>query len=229
MKKYLVTALILLCSATFATAQSSYPVDRNIDITTTAKVMVAPNKFYVQIVIADNLGGGKKGIELTEKSILIPTLKKMGIDVEKQLSFSDYDSNFNSKGKIVLSKSYQLIINDAAQLTTIISTLKQGGISDVNIMRAVYADSDKMIDSLKVEAVNKAKHSATVIADATKDLVSDVLYVRYYENNYNAESRPMMLAMKGDSANEAESYTPISFKEIELSVTMQVVFKLVKK
>ncbi|MEG1936534.1 MAG: hypothetical protein RR132_03210 [Rikenellaceae bacterium] len=77
MKKYLVTALILLCSATFATAQSSYPVDRNIDITTTAKVMVAPNKFYVQIVIADNLGGGKKGIELTEKSILIPTLKKI--------------------------------------------------------------------------------------------------------------------------------------------------------
>ncbi|MEG1936535.1 MAG: SIMPL domain-containing protein [Rikenellaceae bacterium] len=149
--------------------------------------------------------------------------------VDNQLSFSYYDSNFNSKGKIVLSKSYQLIINDAAQLTTIISTLKQGGISDVNIMRAVYADSDKMIDSLKVEAVNKAKHSATVIADATKDLVSDVLYVRYYENNYNAESRPMMLAMKGDSANEAESYTPISFKEIELSVTMQVVFKLVKK
>lgn len=228
MKKYLLSALLLLGGATFASAQTSYPVERNIDVITTAKTMVKPNKFYVQIVITDNLGTGKKGIEQTEKTILVPTLKKMGVDIAKQLSFSDYDSNFTSKNKIVLSKSYQLVMTNPEQMTNIITALQKEGISDVNILRAVYSDSAKTIDSLKVAAVNMARHNAEIIASATKDKVKDVLYVRYYENNYNAEYRPMLMAAKGMNDSATESYEPISFKDIELSVSMQVVFKISK-
>lgn len=229
MKKHLITALLLLCGTNVALAQYSYPVDRNIDITTTAKAMVKPNKFYVRIVITDNLGAGKKGIEQVEKSTLVPTLKKMGVDIDKQLSFSDYDSNFNSKQKVVLSKSYQLVLNNPEQLTNIITALQKEGISDVNIMRAVYTNSSKAIDSLKVEAINMARHNAEVITSVTKDKIGDILFVRYYESNYNAESRQLLMSSKSmsDSYDEV-NYEPISFKDIELSVTMQVVFQLTK-
>lgn len=227
MKKGLI---FLLCAliAMPVLAQTTYPVKRNVEINTSAKRMVTPNKFYLQIVIKDNAGAGRKGIEKTEKEVLVPTLRKNGVDVSKQLTYRDFQSEYVSKTKIVLSKSYQLILMDSEQLNNIIEALRQAGIADVDIFRAVYTDSPAVLDSLKTEAIQRARKNAEIIAAATGDEIGEVLYVRYYDQNYDNYYRPVMMSAKGAMADqEAAVYEPISFRDIELSVSMNIVYELV--
>ena len=228
MKKFI---LFLLCAlpAITLSAQSTYPVKRNVEITSSAKRTVEPDKFYVRVLINDNNGAGRKGIEQTENNVFIPTLKKEGIDVKTQLTISDYSSYYEGKSKIITTKSYQLILTSAKQLNSVMSALQNAGISNTNVTRAVYTKSTQVVDSLKKEAIVRAKKNADIIAEATGDKVGKVLYVRFYDQNYDTDYfRPMSMGLKGAVAdsNSESSYQPISFRTIDLSVQMTVVYAL---
>lgn len=71
---------------------------------------------------------------------MISALKGVGIDVEKNLTVDDINSDlqkyFLRKSTISASKSYTLKVKDAADLGKALQTLNDAGISDVNLQKA---------------------------------------------------------------------------------------------
>ena len=82
-KSYLIVLIVLLFGS-FTFAQEKNFIDQNyIEVTGKAELNIVPNEIYISIVLKED-NKEKKTIAKLE-SELIPTLKSLGVDVEKDL------------------------------------------------------------------------------------------------------------------------------------------------
>ena len=76
---------------------------------------------------------------------MIDALKKLGVDVEKQLKVANMSSDFYKKASSLTTAKYQLLLHSAAEVGDVTAALGDLGISNVGIVRVTRSD----IDSLK--------------------------------------------------------------------------------
>ena len=137
---------------------------------------------------------------------MIAALKRLGVNVEKQLKVANLSSEFFKKNTSVATAKYQLQLGSAAEVSKVWQALDNLGISNVSILKVSHSKIDQYKEQVRVEAMQNAKQSAQTVFD-------DNMAV-------------MRSAKAAGLAEDAAADEPLDFKTIKLQYNVQAKFVL---
>ena len=233
MKKLFFAIAFVAISLGLASAQEKN--EAFIDINGSAKVKVIPDRAEIEITLRESDLKGKYTLKEWEDKLAL-ALVNAGVDAKKQLSlYRQYVSPAKRK-TINQYKTFKLEVYSAEEAQNVMDELVQNEISTGRVTKVWLADRDAVADSLKVEAIRKAKHDATVLAEAIGQSVGSAIRINYYPSRPAVVYRNVMLKSSGaETMAIAEDSAPvlpqINFEEIEIeeNVTVQFVLNPVKE
>lgn len=232
MKKHFWT-FVLITISSLAFAQKNFIDQPFIETTSSADSLVVPNKIYISINLNEADSKNRKSVEEQERQ-LESILKKLNIDIEKNLSLLDLSSNFKNyflKGQNVLkSKIYSLLVGNAVTAGKVLAELENVGISNVNIVKTEYSKADELILELKSKAVAKSKLTAEKLAKPLNQKVGKALFISDI-NTFSPmyEMQPMGIQMKAmASMADSQVADPINteFQKLKFEVRVNVKYAL---
>lgn len=224
-------AVALLAIPATAQIQEAFP--SYIQVNGRAEKEITPDEFYLSIVVNERESKGKITVEQQQKE-MTAALRKLGIDIDKQLKIANMSSElFKKKGSVTTAK-YQLKVGSAAQVSKVYEALDGIGISNVSILRVSHSKLDEYKEQVRVEAMRNARQSALTMAEAIGQRVGKCFYI--YDSNsdvmpayYNNAimTRGMKLYAAADSAVEtADEEEALDFRTIKLQYNVQAKFVL---
>ncbi len=177
MKKWMIlAAAVVLAAPVFAQTQEAFP--SYIQVNGRSQMEVTPDEFYLSIVINERESKGKITVE-TQQRQMIDALKKLGVDVEKQLKVANMSSDFYKKASSLTTAKYQLLLHSAAEVGDVTAALGDLGISNVGIVRVTRSDIDSLKEQVRLDAIHNAKSSAEALAGAIGQKIGMFLYLRF--------------------------------------------------
>ena len=226
MKKWMIlAAAVVLAAPVFAQTQEAFP--SYIQVDGRSQMEVTPDEFYLSIVINERESKGKITVEIQQRQ-MIDALKKLGVDVEKQLKVANMSSDFYKKASSLTTAKYQLLLHSAAEVGDVTAALGDLGISNVGIVRVTRSDIDSLKEQVRLDAIRNAKSSAEALAGAIGQKIGKCFYnydvaPQYYDNMMMVRSKAMM----ADSAEAGAPEEPsLDFKTIKLEYNVQTKFVL---
>ena len=228
MKRFILAAAVaLLALPAAAQVQEAFP--SYIQVNGRAEREIAPDEFYLQIVINERDSKGKVSVESQQRD-MIAALKRLGVNVEKQLKVANLSSEFFKKNTSVATAKYQLQLGSSAEVGKVWQALDGLGISNVSILKVSHSQLERYKSEVRVEAMRNAKQNAATLAEAIGQTIGKCFYV-YDSNNdvmpvfYN--NRAVMRSAKAfDAAEAAAEEEPLDFKTIKLQYSVQAKFVL---
>jgi hypothetical protein len=119
MKRLFIALLVSISIYGYAQTGEKNFIDQNyIEVTGKAELEIIPDMIYLKIVLSDKINKDKLPLTEIEK-VMIEKLSELGIDVNKDLSLLNFASSLRAqwlKTDVVLTKQYQLIVQDAKTL-----------------------------------------------------------------------------------------------------------------
>ncbi|MBN1821617.1 MAG: SIMPL domain-containing protein [Prolixibacteraceae bacterium] len=208
-------------------------IDLNyIEVTGQAEMEVIPDEIYLNIFLNEKDSKGKENLEELEKE-MIKKLEKIGIDVSKDLSISDFASNFKNywlrDNKIFTSKQYQLITHDGATTGKVFKELESIGISNISIEKVDHSKIEDFKKEVKIKAMVAAKYKAGSLAEAIDQEVGKAIYIQELNNNVYPRMMEKVsnIVIRGVSTLSNESAPPdIEFEKINLEYSILARFEL---
>jgi uncharacterized protein YggE len=209
-------------------------IDQNyIEVNGRAELEVVPDLIYLKIVLSDKDNKNKQSLDEIEKS-MVGKLTEIGVDVKKDLSVKDFDSNFKkywiSKTDVILTKEFQLIVHDAKVLQSVFFGFQKLGISNVSIDRLDHSRIEQFRREVKVNAVKAAKEKAEALTSSINQTIGKAIFIQEldFSNMYEYKNRMSNMAMKIFSPGAAdEVYQPeIEFEKINLQYSILARFEL---
>ena len=236
--KYLIRqkiALRFLITLLLITSLTSYGQSKNfIDqpyLETTARVdtLVIPDRIYLSILITEADTKGKTSVEKLENK-MADKLKKLGIDIEKQLTLTDLGSNFKKyflkKVDVQKDKEYSLLVYDAVDAGRVIMGLESIGISNVNLTKTEYSSMDKLKIDLRQKAVGAAKIQAEAMLIPLDQKLGPALFISDQntgiQNRYQGRIAEVQVFKDGSADQPIE----IEFEKIKVESTVNVKFAM---
>ena len=225
MKKLIAMAVVaLMALPAAAQMQEAYP--SYIQVTGRAEKELTPDEFYLQIVINERDSKGKISVESQQRD-MVAVLRKLGVDVEKQLKMANLSSEFFKKNTSVAMAKYQLQLGEVAKVWQALDDL---GISNISILKVTHSQLDKYKQEVRLEAMRNARESAQEMAGAIGQTIGKCFYI--YDSNSNV--LPVMydnavLMRSAKAVADAESVAeedPLEFKTIKLEYGVQAKFVL---
>lgn len=228
MKRFILAAAVaLLALPAAAQVQEAFP--SYIQVNGRAEREIAPDEFYLQIVINERDSKGKVSVESQQRD-MIAALKRLGVNVEKQLKVANLSSEFFKKNTSVATAKYQLQLGSSAEVGKVWQALDGLGISNVSILKVSHSQLERYKSEVRVEAMRNAKQNAATLAEAIGQTIGKCFYV-YDSNNdvmpvfYN-NMAVMRSAKAFDAAEAATEEEPLDFKTIKLQYSVQAKFVL---
>ena len=228
MKRFILAAADeLLALPAAAQVQEAFP--SYIQVNGRAEREIAPDEFYLQIVINERDSKGKVSVESQQRD-MIAALKRLGVNVEKQLKVANLSSEFFKKNTSVATAKYQLQLGSSAEVGKVWQALDGLGISNVSILKVSHSQLERYKSEVRVEAMRNAKQNAATLAEAIGQTIGKCFYV-YDSNNdvmpvfYN-NMAVMRSAKAFDAAEAAAEEEPLDFKTIKLQYSVQAKFVL---
>ena len=228
MKRFILAAAVaLLALPAAAQVQEAFP--SYIQVNGRAEREIAPDEFYLQIVINERDSKGKVSVESQQRD-MIAALKRLGVNVEKQLKVANLSSEFFKKNTSVATAKYQLQLGSSAEVGKVWQALDGLGISNVSILKVSHSQLDRYKSEVRVGAMRNAKQNAATLAEAIGQTIGKCFYV-YDSNNdvmpvfYN-NMAVMRSAKAFDAAEAAAEEEPLDFKTIKLQYSVQAKFVL---
>ena len=228
MKRFILAAAVALLALP-AAAQDQEAFPRYIQVNGRAEREIAPDEFYLQIVINERDSKGKVSVESQQRD-MIAALKRLGVNVEKQLKVANLSSEFFKKNTSVATAKYQLQLGSSAEVGKVWQALDGLGISNVSILKVSHSQLERYKSEVRVEAMRNAKQNAATLAEAIGQTIGKCFYV-YDSNNdvmpvfYN-NMAVMRSAKAFDAAEAAAEEEPLDFKTIKLQYSVQAKFVL---
>lgn len=228
MKKLIAMAVVALMTLPAAAQmQEAYP--SYIQVTGRAEKELAPDEFYLQIVINERDSKGKISVESQQRD-MVAVLRKLGVDVEKQLKMANLSSEFFKKNTSVAMAKYQLQLGSSGEVAKVWQALDDLGISNISILKVTHSQLDKYKQEVRLEAMRNARESAQEMAGAIGQTIGKCFYI--YDSNSNV--LPVMydnavLMRSAKAVADAESVAeedPLEFKTIKLEYGVQAKFVL---
>lgn len=228
MKRMIVAAVVaMMAMPVFAQQTESYP--SYIQVNGRAEKEIAPDEFYLSIVLDESDTKGKVTIA-KQRHDMIEALKKIGVDVEKNLKVADFSSSYFKKTASLSTAKYQLELNSSEMVAKAYAALGKLGISNIDIEKVSHSKIKDFKMEVRAEAMRNAKATATALAEAVGQKVGKCFYIydsnsdvtpRYYNN---VVMRTMAKANAVvETAYEDES---LDFKTIKLSYDVSAKFVL---
>ena len=228
MKRFILAAAVaFLALPAAAQVQEAFP--SYIQVNGRAEREIAPDEFYLQIVINERDSNGKVSVESQQRD-MIAALKRLGVNVEKQLKVANLSSEFFKKNTSVATAKYQLQLGSSAEVGKVWQALDGLGISNVSILKVSHSQLERYKSEVRVEAMRNAKQNAATLAEAIGQTIGKCFYV-YDSNNdvmpvfYN-NMAVMRSAKAFDAAEAAAEEEPLDFKTIKLQYSVQAKFVL---
>lgn len=228
MKKLIAMAVVaLMALPAAAQMQEAYP--SYIQVTGRAEKELTPDEFYLQIVINERDSKGKISVESQQRD-MVAVLRKLGVDVEKQLKMANLSSEFFKKNTSVAMAKYQLQLGSSGEVAKVWQALDDLGISNISILKVTHSQLDKYKQEVRLEAMRNARESAQEMAGAIGQTIGKCFYI--YDSNSNV--MPVMydnavLMRSAKAVADAESVAeedPLEFKTIKLEYGVQAKFVL---
>lgn len=220
-----VAALVAFPAA--AQMQEAYP--SYIQTNGRAEMEITPDEFYLQIVINERDSKGKISVESQQRD-MVAALKRLGIDVDKQLKVANLSSEFFKKNTSVASAKYQLQLGSSAEVGQVWQALSDLGISNVSILKVSHSEIDRYKEQVRVEAIRNARQNAETLAGAIGQTAGKCFYI--YDSNSNVmpvmyDNAVLMRSAKAyGTAETAVEEEPLEFKTIRLEYNVQTKFVL---
>ena len=220
-----VAALVALPAA--AQMQEAYP--SYIQVNGRAEMEITPDEFYLQIIINERDSKGKISVESQQRE-MIAALKKLGVDVDKQLKVANLSSEFFKKNTSVASAKYQLQLGSSAEVGQVWQALSDLGISNVSILKVSHSEIGRYKEQVRIEAVRNARQNAETLAEAIGQRVGKCFYI--YDSNSDVlpvmyDNAMLMRSAKAyGTAETAVEEEPLEFKTIRLEYNVQTKFVL---
>lgn len=228
MKKLIAMAVVALMTLPAAAQmQEAYP--SYIQVTGRAEKELTPDEFYLQIVINERDSKGKISVESQQRD-MVAVLRKLGVDVEKQLKMANLSSEFFKKNTSVAMAKYQLQLGSSGEVAKVWQALDDLGISNISILKVTHSQLDKYKQEVRLEAMRNARESAQEMAGAIGQTIGKCFYI--YDSNSNvlpAMYDNAVLMRSAKAAADAESAAeedPLEFKTIKLEYGVQAKFVL---
>lgn len=228
MKRFILAAAVaFLALPAAAQVQEAFP--SYIQVNGRAEREIAPDEFYLQIVINERDSKGKVSVESQQRD-MIAALKRLGVNVEKQLKVANLSSEFFEKNTSVATAKYQLQLGSSAEVGKVWQALDGLGISNVSILKVSHSQLERYKSEVRVEAMRNAKQNAATLAEAIGQTIGKCFYV-YDSNNdvmpvfYN-NMAVIRSAKAFDAAEAAAEEEPLDFKTIKLQYSVQAKFVL---
>ena len=228
MKRFILAAAVAFLARP-AAAQVQEACPSYIQVNGRAEREIAPDEFYLQIVINERDSKGKVSVESQQRD-MIAALKRLGVNVEKQLKVANLSSEFFKKNTSVATAKYQLQLGSSAEVGKVWQALDGLGISNVSILKVSHSQLERYKSEVRVEAMRNAKQNAATLAEAIGQTIGKCFYV-YDSNNdvmpvfYN-NMAVMRSAKAFDAAEAAAEEEPLDFKTIKLQYSVQAKFVL---
>ena len=164
MKRFILAAAVaLLALPAAAQVQEAFP--SYIQVNGRAEREIAPDEFYLQIVINERDSKGKVSVESQQRD-MIAALKRLGVNVEKQLKVANLSSEFFKKNTSVATAKYQLQLGSSAEVGKVWQALDGLGISNVSILKVSHTQIEQYKAEVRIEAMRNAKQNAATLAEA---------------------------------------------------------------
>ena len=231
MKKFVLLAFAVAASVCAVSAQTAEAYPSYIQVTGRAEKEIVPDEFYLSITLDERDSKGKISVESQQRE-MIAALRKLGIDIEKQLKVANLSSEFFRKNTSVAMAKYQLQLGSAAEVAKAWQALDKLGISDVSILKVSHSQLDALKKEVRVDAIRNAQQSARTLAEAIGQTIGKCFYIwdsnndimpTHYNNAVVARGMKMMEAAEVETAMEEE---PLDFKTIRLQYSVNAKFVL---
>lgn len=227
MKRLIILAAMIAMALPVAAqtaATETYP--SYIEVTGYAEKKVLPDEFYLDITITEKDSKGKISVE-EQQAAMIAALKGLGVDIEKQLKVSDMTSSYYRKKSSLATAEYQLKLTDAESVGKVYAALDEAGISNVTLQRTAYSKYDELKSRMRIDAIVNAQSRARTLAEAIGQTIGDCFYINDWErtaaNDITVLAYGMNRSMK---AADEEAFTPLEFKAITVSYSVNAKFVL---
>jgi len=172
-KLILIAAVALMALPAAAQVQEAFP--SYIQVNGRAEKEITPDEFYLSVIINERDSKGKISVE-SQQHDMIAALKRLGVNVEKQLKVANLSSEFFKKNTSVATAKYQLQLGSAAEVSKVWQALDNLGISNVSILKVSHSKIDQYKEQVRVEAMQNAKQSAQTLAQAIGQML---LHLRF--------------------------------------------------
>ena len=221
--------LILLAAVAFfalpAAAQMQEAFPSYIQVNGRAEKEIAPDEFYLQIIINERDSKGKISVESQQRD-MIAALKRAGVDVK----MANLSSEFFKKNTSVATAKYQLQLGSSAMVAKVWQALDGLGISNVSILKVSHSKIEQYKAEVRVEAMQNARQSAATLAEAIGQKIGKCFYIYDSNNNVMPVFYDNMAVMRSAKAmgvaEDAAADEPLDFKTIKLQYNVQAKFVL---
>jgi uncharacterized protein YggE len=224
----LLLAVLLGCSA-MAQGQKNF-IDQNyIEVKGLAELEIVPNEIYLNIHLDEVDTKNKESIEVLEKQMFV-ALKKAGVDLEKQLSVSDFASNLKShfikRADMKKSKDFELLVHDSKTLGKVFVELDKIKISNISILRVDHSEIEKYRKQVKINAVKAGKEKAEALAEAIGQKIGKAIYINEISAPYGRQMVNTMMRVKSEGYRSGMDVPDLDFQEIKLEYSVMIRFTL---
>ena len=227
MKRLILMAVAALVAfPALAQVQEAFP--SYIQVYGRAEKEIVPDEFYLQIVINERDSKGKISVESQQRD-MIAALKRLGVDVDKQLKVANLSSEFFKRKTSVATAKYQLQLGSSAEVARVWQALDELGISNVSILKVSHSEIDRYREEVRVAAIRNARANAATLAEAIGQKVGRCFYI--YDSNSNIlpavyDNAVLMRSAKAAGSAEAVEEDPLEFKTLRLEYGVQAKFVL---
>ena len=228
MKRLILWAVAVLVALP-AAAQMQEAFPSYVQVYGRAEKEITPDEFYLQIIINERDSKGKISVESQQRD-MIAALKKLGVDVDRQLKVANLSSEFFKKKSSVATAKYQLQLGSSAEVARVWQSLDELGISNVSILKVSHSKIDQYKEEVRVEAIRNAQRNAATLAEAIGQKVGRCFYI--YDSNSNVlptvyDNVVLMRSAKAAGVVEMQAEEdPLEFKTLRLEYGVQAKFVL---
>ena len=145
-KLILIAAVALMALPAAAQVQEAFP--SYIQVNGRAEKEITPDEFYLSVIINERDSKGKISVESQQRD-MIAALKRLGVNVEKQLKVANLSSEFFKKNTSVATAKYQLQLGSAAEVSKVWQALDNLGISNVSILKVSHSKIEYLCGKIK--------------------------------------------------------------------------------
>lgn len=195
--------------------------------------LVVPDKIHLVIILNEEDNRNRKSTEELEASML-RVLNSLKIDLEKNLSLLDYSSDFKkyflSGQKVLKTKMYSLVVNEAQTVGKVMGGLEREEISNVSISKTEYSKSDQLLLNLKAKAISKAKQNAEKMVEPLNQKIGKAIYISDLETESitsQLQGKVAGVQIRGYSSiygSRAQEDIVIDFEKMKFSTKVKVKF-----
>jgi len=203
-----------------------------IEVTGQFETEIIPNEIYVNIELNENDKKGKTTIEMQENQ-MITALKKLHIDITKNLSIQDFGGSYQKyflvTNRVTKVKKYQLIVSNGQLLGEVFRALTELNISDISIVKVSHSEIEKIRRETKINALKVAKEKASDYAIAINQNIGNAIHIQEIQTNNisnNIYGQANAIQVRGYTSEYKENISNLNLQTIKLTAIVQVKFTL---